>query len=86
VFIRTKKAGRYTYLQVVENRWRNGKVRQNVLGTLGRMDRLLQDGKMGQLLRSTAKFVDDALVVTSDKHVQEMTVRPQRIRSDLCLF
>ncbi len=79
MFVRTKKAGRYTYLQVVENQWRKGKVRQRVLGTLGRMDRLREGGKLVQLLRSTAKFVDDSLIVSPAAQDQKLTVRPQRV-------
>jgi len=79
MFVRTKKAGRYTYLQVVENQWRKGKVRQRVLGTLGRMDRLREGGKLLQLLRSTAKFVDDSLIVGPAAQDQKLTISPQRV-------
>jgi len=79
MFVRTKKAGRYTYLQVVENQWRKGKVHQRVLGTLGRMDRLREGGKLVQLLRSTAKFVDDSLILGPAAQDQKLTIRPQRV-------
>jgi len=79
MFIRTKKSGLYTYLQVVENHWQKGKVRQRVLGTLGRMDRLLDGKKLPQLLRSAAKFVDDSLIFSPDRQDQSLTIRAQRI-------
>jgi|TARA_Y100000294_G_scaffold176590_1_gene199397 hypothetical protein len=79
MFVRTKKSGRYTYLQVVENQWRKGKVRQRVLGTLGRMDHLREGEKLVQLLRSTAKFVDDSLIVSPAAQDQKLTIRPQRV-------
>ena len=31
----------YQYLHIVENRWENGKVRQRLVGSLGRLDQLL---------------------------------------------
>ena len=40
VFFRTKKSGPRTYLQLVENHWRDGRPQQTVLATLGRLDEL----------------------------------------------
>ncbi len=37
MFIRTKLSGGYTYLQIVENQWRNGAVRQRMIASLGRL-------------------------------------------------
>ena len=40
MFFRTKTSGPRTYLQVVENRWEDGRSRQRVVATLGRLDQL----------------------------------------------
>ena len=40
MFFRTKKSGSRSYLQIVENRWENGRSRQRVVATLGRLDQL----------------------------------------------
>jgi hypothetical protein len=40
MFIQRKRSGSHTYLQIVENRWEGGKVRQRAIGTLGREDEL----------------------------------------------
>lgn len=61
MFIRTKRNGDYTYLQLVESYRDDGKVRQRVIGTLGRRD-LLEgsnqlDGLMASLTRHTQKAV-----------------------------
>ena len=40
MFFRTKRTGDRTYLQIVENRWEDGRSRQRVLTTLGRLDAL----------------------------------------------
>jgi len=52
MFIRTKKSGHYEYLQVAHNERVNGKVRQRVIATLGRLDHLKQSGKIDALIAS----------------------------------
>ncbi len=42
MFVRQKKVRDRVYLQIVENRWEQGKVRQRVIASLGRLDRLLE--------------------------------------------
>lgn len=34
----------YRYLHIVENRYEEGKVRQRIIGSLGRLDELLEKG------------------------------------------
>lgn len=60
MFVRTKKSGQYSYLQIVESRWDDGAVRQQVIGTLGRADQLKQSGDLDRLAASIAKFADHA--------------------------
>ena len=50
------------YLQIVESRREEGKVRQKVLCNLGRVEDL-QNGKLDDLIRSLAKFSDKLAVV-----------------------
>ena len=40
MFARVKKSGSYQYLQIVENHKEKGKVKQQVIATIGRMDKL----------------------------------------------
>ena len=40
MFFRQKRSGKYTYLQIVENRWEDGRSKQRVIVTLGRLDEL----------------------------------------------
>jgi transposase len=65
MFPRIKKSGRYEYLQIVENRKTKGKVRQRVVATLGRMDRLQETDDIEKLVRSLARFSDKTLLVLS---------------------
>lgn len=46
----------HEYLQIVESYREEGKPKQRVIGTLGRLDRLLERGKLDGLIKSLAKF------------------------------
>jgi Transposase DDE domain len=65
VFFRTKKSGSRSYLQVVENRWENGRARQRVVATLGRLDQLQESGQLDALLASGARLAHSALVLSA---------------------
>jgi hypothetical protein len=56
MFIRTKPAGPYSYLQIVENHREGPRTVQRVLCTLGRADQLMASGATDGLLRSLARF------------------------------
>jgi transposase len=56
MFFRTKKSGPREYLQIVRNRRDEGKVKQEVVGTIGRTDILKESGAIDSLLRSGARF------------------------------
>jgi hypothetical protein len=63
MFLRKKKSGSRTYLQIVENRWEDGRSRQRVLTTLGRLENLQNSEQLEGLARSAARFCDDLLVL-----------------------
>jgi len=67
MFVRIKKSGNNQYLQVVENRREAGKVRQRVIATLGRLDRLQAKGDIETLVRSLSRFSERAFLVLSGK-------------------
>ena len=67
MFARTKKSGKYEYLQIVENRREEGKTVQRVITTVGRMDQLAQKGDVESLIRSLSRFSHKALLVLSEK-------------------
>jgi len=56
VFLRSKKSGRHEYLQLVHNTRVEGRVRQQVLATLGRLDRLQGGGQLDNLIASLSRF------------------------------
>ena len=67
MFFREKVSKGHRYLQIVENRREEGKVRQRVVATLGRIDELNASGDIDSLLRSGARFAESALVLSAHK-------------------
>ena len=67
MFVRVKKRQNKDgtireYLQIVENKRIDGKIRQKVLCTLGRLDEL-KDGQLDRLIESLAKFSESQAVL-----------------------
>jgi len=79
MFFRTKKSGPRTYLQLVENHWRDGRPQQTVLATLGRLDELQHRDAVDGLLRSGARFAEKLLVLTAHQQGQLPVVRTLRL-------
>jgi transposase len=67
MFARTKKSGKFQYLQIVENRKEKGKVKQRVIATIGRMDQLRDKGRVETLVRSLSRFSEKTLLILSGK-------------------
>lgn len=65
MFARIKKSGKYQYLQIVENRKEKGKVKQRVIATIGRMDKLQAKGRVETLIRSLSRFSERTLMILS---------------------
>jgi len=68
MFVRAKKSGAYRYLQLVHNERIDGKVRQRVLATLGRLDVLQKSGQIDALLASCGRFAQHTAIL--DAHRQ----------------
>src|SRR5512144_3214591 len=83
MFFRTKTSGPRSYLQIVENRWEDGRTRQRVIATLGRLDHLQQTGQLDALLVSGARLAQSVLLLSAHAKGQLPTggfpkkVRPQ---------
>jgi hypothetical protein len=56
MFVRTKPSGAHKYLQVVESFREGRKVRQRVVATLGRLDRLQAEGNIDGIVKSLSRF------------------------------
>ena len=64
MFIRVKKNSGHEYLQVVDSRRIDGKVRQRVIGTLGRRDLLEKSETLDGLLASLGQFARHSAVLS----------------------
>jgi hypothetical protein len=67
MFVRTKKSGSYQYLQIVQNERVEGRVRQQVIATLGRLDVLQKTGQLDALLASCARFAEHSAVLSAHR-------------------
>lgn len=83
MFVRSKKVGNWTYLQIVENRREDGKVRQRVVASLGRLDRLRESGDLDSLIRSAVRFSESVLVVSAHRKGKAVEVSNRRIGAGL---
>ena len=63
MFVRVKKVGPYQYLQIAQNRREGKRVKQSIIATLGRLDKLTSSGAIDQLLRSAARFAERLMVL-----------------------
>jgi len=63
MFVRVKPSGPRQYLQIVENYRENGRVRQRVIATLGRVDQLAVSGDVDGLMRSLGRFAQRVKVM-----------------------
>ena len=72
MFARIKKSGRYEYLQIVENKKVEGKTRQRVIATIGRMDEIKEKDQLEPLIRSLSRFSDKDLLLLSKDSVPDV--------------
>jgi hypothetical protein len=79
MFFRTKTSGTRSYLQIVENRWEDGRPRQRVIATLGRLDQLQQTGQLDALLVSAARFAQSVLLLSAHAKGQVPVITTRRI-------
>ena len=63
MYFRRKQSQGRIYLQIVKIHRTGDQVRQRVIATLGRLDELEASGQLDRLLRSGARFVQQAMVL-----------------------
>ena len=79
MFFRQKRSGTHIYLQIVENRWEEGRSKQRVIATVGRLDELQQSGQLDGLLQSGAKFAEAVMVLSAHRRGEVPAIRNSRI-------
>ena len=85
MFLRQKRSGSRVYLQIVENRWEGGGVKQRVIATLGRLDELQAAGGVEALVRSAVRFCEGLLVIEAQARGEAPVVACRRIGPGLVL-
>jgi transposase len=79
MFFRTKTSGTRSYLQIVENRWVDGRPKQRVIATLGRLDQLQETGQLDALLVSGARLAQSVLLLSAHAKGQVPVITTRRI-------
>ena len=67
MFVRTKPAGPHKYLQIVESFREGRKVKQRVVASLGRLDRLQAEGNIDGIVKSLSRFALKVRLVEGHK-------------------
>src|ERR1700757_3671952 len=83
MFFRVKSAGSYQYLQIVHSVRQGEKVRQQVFGTLGRLDELKASGRLEALIRSGLRHCEKFALIDAHAAGETQAVTIQRIGPDL---
>ena len=83
MFVRAKKRGEVTYLQIVENQWRDGRVKQTILHSLGRLDELDASGALDRFLSSATRFSRNLAVLNAHERGESVTTRTSIIGPQL---
>ena len=88
MFARVKKSGKYQYLQLVENRKEQGRVKQRVIATLGAHGRAQRQGTGGEQLWQVERVFRDVkslLITRPIFHQRDRTIRGHVFCSFLAL-
>ena len=70
MFVLANNSGKYKYLQLVHNERVDGHIRQQVIATLGRLDRLQQSGQIDALVASCARLAERTAVLEAHRRGQ----------------
>ena len=79
MFFRRKTSGGIEYVQIVKNERIDGKPRQSVVATVGRVDELTATGTLDRLLRSGARMADTAIVLTAFESGEATTIAHRQL-------
>jgi len=77
MFFRTKQSGPREYLEIVENRREGRKVRQEVVGRLGRLDVVKHRGTLDNLLRSGIRYAQELALLDVRKKARRQRAQEQ---------
>ena len=79
MFFRVKRSDNREYLQIVHNRRERGKVKQEIIATVGRLDVLKETGALDGLLRSGVKFSEKLALLDAHKKGESVATEERKI-------
>jgi S-adenosylhomocysteine hydrolase len=68
MFLREKRVGAHSYLQIVENHREGKSVKQRVIANLGHSEELIDSGKLDNLARSILKRTKTVRLFDANKN------------------
>jgi hypothetical protein len=85
--LKTVRAGRrsYQYLQLVENHRENGRVRQRLIASLGRLDQLLDRGDLEQVVKGLVRYLPQVRLIEAQRE-QSLVAESDRIWGPVLVF
>jgi hypothetical protein len=75
----------YQYVHVVENRWENGKVRQRIVGSLGRLDELRAGGDLERVIKGLVEQCPQVKLVRADRE-ESLAEESNRVWGPVLIF
>jgi len=79
MFFRVKRSDNREYLQIVHNRRERGKVKQEIIATVGRLDVLKETRALDGLLRSGVKFSEKLALLDAHKKGESVATEERKI-------
>jgi hypothetical protein len=79
MFVRTKKRDDKTYLMIVESKRVGSRIEQITLASLGRLDKLQENGQLDGLLASLGRFSKKLAVLGAHERGETLTAVTRRI-------
>jgi len=83
MFFRVKPARQYRYLQIARSVRINGKVRQEIIATLGRLDVLQASGQLDRLMRSGLRYCEQIRIIDAHAAGETKPVTLRKIGPEL---
>lgn len=75
----------YQYVHIVENRWEDGKVRQRIVGSLGRLDELLESGDLERVVKGLVENCPQVKLVRAQQE-QSLVAESDRLWGPVLVF
>lgn len=75
----------YQYVHIVENRWEDGKVRQRIVGSLGRLDELLANGDLERVIKGLVENCPQVKLIRAEQE-RSLVAESDRVWGPVLVF